>query len=132
MQNVTQDGKPEDVAVIYSYTRQQAIADGELVDVTDRSKARGILYPVAFTRAVWVQVVMAFVDREKEREDGATVHANIDAALDDLRAAIRAERQSTDEVVFACSRGDLRFDLWARCHGDDTRMPCITVMMVGD
>lgn len=39
--------------IIYAYTREQALADGVLVDVTETAKEAGIKYPVAVTEAVW-------------------------------------------------------------------------------
>ena len=54
---------PADVAgdefwgdVIYSYTREQAIADGVLVDVSDMAKEAGFKWPVAVTEAVWALI----------------------------------------------------------------------------
>ncbi len=43
----------DDVEVIHTYTRQQAIEDGVLIDVTDTAKEAGIKFPVAVTRDVW-------------------------------------------------------------------------------
>lgn len=39
--------------VVYSYTRTQALEDGQLVDVTEQAREAGIRYPVAVTRALW-------------------------------------------------------------------------------
>ena len=39
--------------VIYSYTRQQALADGVQVEVTATAKEAGITFPVFLTRAVF-------------------------------------------------------------------------------
>ncbi len=39
--------------LIYSYTREQAIEDGVLVDVTSMAKEAGIKFHVAVTREVW-------------------------------------------------------------------------------
>lgn len=39
--------------VIYAYTREQAIADGILIDVSKMAKEAGIKFPVAVTSAVW-------------------------------------------------------------------------------
>jgi hypothetical protein len=39
--------------VVFSYSREQAIADGVLVDVSQYAKEFGYRYPVAVTRAVW-------------------------------------------------------------------------------
>ncbi|MBE0522583.1 MAG: hypothetical protein IBX39_10015 [Candidatus Methanoperedenaceae archaeon] len=39
--------------VIYAYSREQALKDGVLVDVTETAKEAGIKYPVAVTEALW-------------------------------------------------------------------------------
>lgn len=43
--------------VIYGYTRQQAIGDGHLIDVTEVAKEAGFRTPVAITRAAWTDCV---------------------------------------------------------------------------
>lgn len=43
--------------VIYAYTRSQAIEDGELVDISSTAKEAGIRFPVAITRAAWLDCV---------------------------------------------------------------------------
>lgn len=43
--------------VIYSYTRSQAIEDGELVDVSSAAKEAGFKLSVAVTRSVWCQYI---------------------------------------------------------------------------
>lgn len=40
--------------VIYSYTRAQALDDGQLVDVTDMARQAGFKYPTAITNTVHV------------------------------------------------------------------------------
>ena len=44
--------------VIYSYTREQAIADGVLIDVSKMAKEAGIKFPVALTSAVWHEYIL--------------------------------------------------------------------------
>ena len=39
--------------IIHRYTRADAIATGDLVDVSTTARQAGIRYPVAVTRAVW-------------------------------------------------------------------------------
>ena len=46
-----------DFDVVFSYTRAQAIADGVLVDVTEMAREAGFKFPVAMTRAAWVDCV---------------------------------------------------------------------------
>jgi hypothetical protein len=41
------------VDVIYAYTRKQAIADGELIDVSEVAREAGFRLDVAITSAVW-------------------------------------------------------------------------------
>ncbi len=43
--------------VISAYTRQQAIADGVLVDVTTTASEAGFAIPVAVTRTVWTRLI---------------------------------------------------------------------------
>ncbi|MDO9396111.1 MAG: hypothetical protein Q7T71_06180, partial [Herbiconiux sp.] len=43
---------PDGWPIVSMYTRAQAIADGELVDVSDTTEAAGYAVPVAITRAV--------------------------------------------------------------------------------
>ena len=45
-----------DVDIIYSYTREQAIEDGVLVDVSKMATEAGFRVPVALTAAVWTKI----------------------------------------------------------------------------
>jgi hypothetical protein len=48
----------DDAPIISMYTRQQAIDDGVLVDVSEVAKSEyGINLPLAFTRAVWDEYI---------------------------------------------------------------------------
>ena len=51
---------------IYSYSREQAIADGVLVDVTIMAREAGIVYSTAVTRRVWDELVVPDEDSRKE------------------------------------------------------------------
>jgi len=42
---------------IHSYTREQALEDGFLVDVTETAREAGFCIPVALTRSVWEDCV---------------------------------------------------------------------------
>jgi hypothetical protein len=43
----------EEWEVIHAYSRANALADGMLIDVSERAKEMGIKPPTALTRAVW-------------------------------------------------------------------------------
>jgi len=47
--------RPEDV--VSRYTRQNAIDDGVLVDVSETARDAGISFPVAMTRTLWHECV---------------------------------------------------------------------------
>jgi len=46
----------DDIPVIFSYTRQQAIEDGVLVDVTETAREAGFKHPTVVTEALWVTI----------------------------------------------------------------------------
>ena len=56
--------------VIHRYTREQAIEDGFLIDVTDTAREAGFVYPVAVTRAVWERYVTVPKGVSGQDEDG--------------------------------------------------------------
>lgn len=43
--------------IISTYTRAQALEDGQLVDVTPMAKEAGIRFPVAVTQGLWAEIV---------------------------------------------------------------------------
>lgn len=48
-----EDMVQHDFELIYSYTREQAISDGVLIDVSTQARGAGIKYPVAITARLW-------------------------------------------------------------------------------
>jgi len=59
--------------LISTYTRANAIEDGELVDVTTTAKEAGIKFPVAMTRAAWtkcVEMPQEIIDEGGQSESG--------------------------------------------------------------
>jgi len=52
--------------IIHAYTREQAIADGILIDVTPTAKECGIRYHTVLTDAVWSR----YVDLPDDHESG--------------------------------------------------------------
>lgn len=55
--DTVKDGPWAGFDVIFEYSREQAIADGVLVDVSGVAREAGIKYPVCVTRAVWQNYV---------------------------------------------------------------------------
>lgn len=117
--------------VIFAYTRSQAVADGEQVEVSRRAAEAGIRFPVFLTRGVYEQFVNVPESVEGQDETG-----RLWDILTMLRFAIRGSRAGVDRVPVALYvRNDNRrarlVKLIATCGAldlDDPQ-PAITVML---
>ena len=115
---------------IYSYSRKQALADGVLVDVSERAQEAGLKYPTAVTQRVWDELV---VPDEESREAGQDEQGRLWDIVWMLRMTIQ-QRASGDEVRFPVSflGGGTRrtlVTLKSVCGPDDDLSPCITIML---
>jgi hypothetical protein len=133
--------------VISAYTRQQAIEDGELVDISTADGCKGFFkYPVAMSRAAWTaaveaggQWVTAVDDEELQLPGGQSVAGRLHDVCWMLKIAIRkAGRAPGSETLFGVlvdEKGNgrhKRVDLWALCGPGDNREPVITIMVQGE
>lgn len=89
------DGFWDDAEVIHSYTREQAIADGVLVDISAISKEAGFKVPVAATAAVWAAL--------QPRTEDIAYGQSINGRLWDVLAVLKANARDTDTVFFTIS-----------------------------
>ena len=121
-------------AVIYSYTRKQAVADGVQVEVTKTAQEAGIKFPVFLTRTVFDAYVAV--------PEGVTGQDEAGRLWDIfwmLRFAILRSHGHTDRLPVALYvRNDNRaarlVKLIASCGAldIDDPQPAITVMMPGE
>lgn len=137
------------VAVIHSYSREQAISDGELVDVTEQALEAGFKYPVAISRAVFTEVVdppdlaigigesvegrlwdVLFMCVTVARlaptkrwavVPGKSIHAELD------NDTVYFEVLATDQFGVKKTH-----KLWAKCGPGDTAEPVVTIMIEGE
>ena len=118
----------DDVELISSYSRAEAIADGQLIDVTKVAREAGLRYPVALTTTVWVGCVEVPQGVDGQDEKGR---------LWDILVALAHAARSThgDTAHFRVHvRGDNRdttppaVELKAICGPGDDAKPVITVM----
>lgn len=82
--------------VIYSYTRAQAIEDGNLIDASVTAREAGWRVPVALTRAAWADCVR-WDDRDSRRQ---TYQDEAGRLLDVLWMATIAARRNCDVQAF--------------------------------
>ena len=115
--------------LIYSYSRQQAIEDGELVDVSETAREAGIKFPTALTRSVWTDIVEP---GKIALAHGESIQGRLWDVLWMFRCAARANG-ATDTILYRliATRGGRRHtrELKAVCGPGDTLDPCITIMM---
>lgn len=115
--------------VIYTYTRQQAIEDGVLIDVSRTAREAGFKYPVAVTQAVWSEVI---IPDEIACENGQSEEGRLwDVLWMCYLAARRSRAQS--QIMFSVEvvRGNHRqtVKLKALCHPGDRGEPVVTIML---
>ena len=113
--------------LIYSYTRAEALADGVLVDVSERAQRAGIQYPTACTAGVW-SLIDCVPASDTDTLAGIVRDIRLDQVLAAMLSAIR-RAHGTDRVEFSIL-GEAGG--WAQCGPGDTAAPCITIMMQGE
>jgi hypothetical protein len=112
----------EDWEVIDCYTRQQAIADGVLVDVTVTAKEAGFRCPVALSHAVWCECVAVPAGVEGQDEVG-----RLWDVLTMLRFAILRRPAVSVQPVH---RRELAFSLHVRKDNHDGEPPVVRLKAV--
>jgi hypothetical protein len=118
----------EEWGIIYSYSREQALADRVLVDVSKMAKEAGIKYPTAVTAAVW-----SIIERLPEGHE-QSVEGRLWDTLWMFRLA--AQKQNGQEVhfsvLYAMDNGTDEVKMWGWCGPGDTEDPVITLMLEGE
>ena len=128
---MNQDQNPfDEMPIISSYTRKQAIEDSVLVDLTEWAKKTGFSIPVACTSAVWNHIEPC----EEAKEIGQDVRGRAHDLLWMLYCAIRRGGDQDQRLMF-----EVRFQNKPRrhetvtfksmCGPGDAGEPVITIMM---
>lgn len=126
-----------DVEVIYSYTRKQAIDDGVLVELSCPIHASERMaevakqhYPglsIVCTAAVW-----SIIDKAVKNKRHCNDYAGI---LDDMLWMSKVMKRNLSEdtklfrvIITGAARKKI-FDFKMQIHGDDEGKPCLTIML---
>ena len=131
---------------IHTYTRAQAIEDGQLIDVSTVAREAGIVWPVAMTSAAWADCV-AWTD-ETEARKGYTGQSESGRLWDvvwmlslAVRGALRRGLDASQQPLYysllrtpAAGRGVMprKATLKFMVGPGDQGEPCITVMLPGE
>ena len=120
--------------LVHAYTRKQALADGEQVDVSETAREAGIRFPVFLTRAVFDAYVAVPPKAEGQDEAG-----RLWDVVWMTRCAIGQSRPGADRVAVSLYvRNDRRrpklVQLVALCGplDMDDPQPAITIMLPGE
>jgi hypothetical protein len=122
------DSEPE---VIFAYTRQQALADGVLVDVSTLAKEAGFCWPVALTERLYHSYVVPALDLVVE---GQSITGRLWDVLNVLRYTISKAKDTTFlqfSVLFAMSPGSspVSIELTSVAGPGDDGEPVLTIML---
>ena len=120
-----------DRAVIFAYTRAQAISDGVLVDVSRLAHEAGFKYPVAMTSGAWTRCVAIPEGVTCQDETG-----RLWDVLNVLLFSIRADRtnRNVGDVKFAVTvrnnnEANEDIQLKSLCGPGDNAEPVVTIML---
>lgn len=118
-------------AIISSYSRAQAIEDGELVDVSETAREAGITYPVALTRALWEKLVALTPAARRALNDES---GRLWDVIWMLRVAIKTGRitgaEGSYQVLAVTDRPQPTIhEVKTICGPGDTPAPVITLML---
>lgn len=127
-------GRSNGDRVLTKYTRQQAINEGLLIDVTATAKEAGIRFPVAIAQEVWEKCIQP---SERAAKIGQSEQGRLWDVLWMLRVAI-GRAGHTDHIAFETIVQDGPGDRFRRmvklraiCHGGDKKEPVITITLAG-
>lgn len=122
-----------DLNVIYSYTRAQAIADGVLVDVTEQAKAIGFRLHTVVTDNLFHEYVEPPTGLEAEGQSvTGRLHDLMVLALFAARRATNTDRV-TFKVSFLMSPGHSEtVEVIAHIGPGDQGEPVLTIMLPED
>ena len=105
---------------IYTYTRQNALDDGVLIDVTEASKEAGFSIPVAVTSTVWDQYI-EWTDSDSERQTYQDQSGRLWDVLWMARMGISGGNKDKSQIMF-------QLDCVPRAPASKARMARLTTL----
>ena len=125
----------ENSDIVHTYTREQAIEDGYLIDVSDLAQEAGFTCPVAITLAAYDKYVH-WTEEDNKRQ----IYQDIEGRLWDILGMMRFQKKRIDTnglFEFLCvPRSDksrrqrpLNITLKSLSHAGDNGEQVITIML---
>jgi len=107
--------------MISSYSRAQAIEDGVLVDLTERSKKYGFKFPIVCTDTLAEGVMGNGTDEERNRR--------LEHFLFHVAEVMKANKNLRSDRLSGTAEG---VNWWIHCGPGDTPDPVLTIMLQGE
>ena len=119
--------------LIYSYTREQAIADGVLIDITEQAKATGFKLPTVVTENLYHHYIEPPAGLSGEGQSVAgRLHDLLTLALFAAKRAVNSDRVYF-KVSFLMSPGRSEtVQVIAHIGPGDNAEPVLTIMLPED
>lgn len=124
------------------YTREQAIADGVLVDLTEQGRQYGFKIPLACSEAVWRHVAWSdAIEAGKPDATGQSTEGRLHDVLTLARmGAQQAAHAGASEFAFDVLMVPVAGDgvmpetvsMWLSVGGGDQGEPVLTLMLAGE
>jgi hypothetical protein len=106
--------------VIFSYTRQQAIEDGVLIEVEQKIlQETGFKLHTVFTGTLYSVII--------ENEDPDVELVNKIKLLKEIHEGIMIEKPNSNMIRFQKKVGNFNYDIIAHVGPDDYGKPCFTI-----
>lgn len=113
--------------IIYQYTREDAIRDGEIIDISKLAKEMGYTVPVGVTRAIW-----SIIEKKP-------AHQDIDGRIWDLLWMLWVKVKTASygdtlhfSVLMQSGRKKMQVFKAVIAASDPTGNPAITIMLPGE
>ena len=120
----------EDMPVISSYTRKQAIEDGVLIDMSDWAREIGFTIPVACTAAVWNQyIVPPKGTKELGQSERGRAHDVLWMLYNAIRRSTGGDRIMFEVIFLQTPRKRSTVPLKAICGPGDNAEPVLTITL---
>ncbi len=116
-----------DAPIISSYSRTDAIDDGQLIDVSATAREAGLLFPVAITRGAWADCV-AWSDDDTKRQTYQDEGGRLWDVLYMLRIAIKSQNARARRAGKNEPSDRLLFQFYRVPRGGKGRKPRLTTL----
>jgi hypothetical protein len=126
----------EGADIISVYTREQAIDDGVLVDVSETAKEAGFRYPVAMTIGAWCDLVAWDDSNPWPQDESGRLWDVLTMMVYASKRMSGASDRVNCEVLRVPNRPDAKkavlAKFYALCGPGDEGEPVVTVMLMGE